>query len=180
MDRHLRVDLAASPQKNEENTVFLGNLPFDVKDEELWEEFKEFGEIDYVRVVRDPHSFQGKGIAYVCFKEKRGAKRAIAKNNSEFKGRRIRVDKCRQKGEEKGDKEKNRFAGFYNTAKFKKQSEIYDEAVEIKPRHHSALKGTKKTVRKEQKKLQEKREKRKEQNKAKSKSPKKKQKTKET
>lgn len=82
-------------------TVFVGNLPFDVKvrylrvnacycsnqpfsfcspqilftslqDEEIYQLFsgmKEFGStIEAVRVIRDPNTLLGKGIAYVLFK----------------------------------------------------------------------------------------------------------------
>jgi nucleolar protein 12 len=165
--RHLRVDLASNPEKNTENSVFVGNLPFDVKDEELWEEFKEFGEIKYVRVIRNPSTFEGKGIAYVCFVEKKPAKRAIAKNNSLFRGRRLRVSKAVEpvsdpKAQKKPSEEKKH--KFYDVKSFKKMNEIVENAPIMKPRHPSALKGTKKIVRKEQIKLQNKRQQRKENN----------------
>lgn len=140
----------------------MGNLPFDVKEEELWEEFQEFGSIKYVRVVRNPTTFQGKGIAFVCFNEKKPAKRAISKNNTVFKGRRIRVAKAVESGTEV--KTENKRPSFGNVKGFKKQSEILEEAPLMKPRHPSTLKGTKKDVRKEQIKLQNKRKLRKEMN----------------
>ena len=99
LGKHLRVNFAYGPTQKKETTIFVGNLPYAVKDEELCEEFKEFGEIDYVRVIRDPHTFIGKGIAYVCFKERKSAKRAISKNNVFFEGRNLRVSKARDQNE---------------------------------------------------------------------------------
>jgi len=160
--KHLRVDLASNPEKNTENSLFLGNLPFDVKEEELWEEFQEFGAIKYVRIVRNPTTFEGKGIAFVCFDEKRAAKRAISKNNTLFRNRRIRVVKAVEPGTEvKSDIKR---PAFGNVKEFKKQSQILEEAPLMKARHPSSLKGTKKDVRKEQIKLQNKRKLRKELN----------------
>lgn len=71
--RHLRVDIAAAPGKVQENrSVFVGNLPFDVKDDDLWRFFGRVcmeGEdaLSTVRVVRDRVTNQGKGIAFVEF-----------------------------------------------------------------------------------------------------------------
>jgi nucleolar protein 12 len=166
LDKHLRVDLAYKPEKNKESTVFLGNLPFNVTDEEIWEEFKEFGDIDYVRVIRDPHTFQGKGIGYVCFKEKNSSKRAISKNNSAFKGRYLRVSKVKDPNEDpkpiKYNPNKNN--GFYNLKNLKNQADILDKSPIYAKTPPVPLKGIKKTVRKEQVKLQNKRKKRQESN----------------
>ncbi|KAF6151728.1 hypothetical protein GIB67_002011 [Kingdonia uniflora] len=79
---HVRVDMACPPRKklkgdsasiyDNKRTVFVGNLPFDVKDEEIYQLFcgiKQFqSSIEAVRVIRDPHTSIGKGIAYVLFK----------------------------------------------------------------------------------------------------------------
>ncbi|KAL0409279.1 UNVERIFIED_CONTAM: RNA-binding protein 34 [Sesamum radiatum] len=81
---HIRVDRACPPRKklkgdnsplyDNKRTVFVGNLPFDVKDEELYKLFTSIKNletsIEAVRVIRDPGSSLGKGIAYVLFKTK--------------------------------------------------------------------------------------------------------------
>ena len=132
----------------------------------MWEEFKEFGEIGYVRVIRDPTTFTGKGIAYICFKERKSAKRAISKNNSYFQGRTMRVSKARDPDEVEEPKKHtpNRFNGFYNTKSLKTQSDILESAKMFSVKQPSSLKGTKKLVRREQIKLQEKRQHKKEAN----------------
>ncbi|KAK3041565.1 hypothetical protein RJ639_000699 [Escallonia herrerae] len=79
---HIRVDRACPPRKklkgedallyDNKRTVFIGNLPFDVKDEEIYQLFSGIktpdSGIEAVRVVRDPGTSVGKGIAYVLFK----------------------------------------------------------------------------------------------------------------
>jgi RNA recognition motif-containing protein len=36
-------------------------LPFTIKDEEMYKFFEKCGKISYVRVIRDPKTFYGKG-----------------------------------------------------------------------------------------------------------------------
>ncbi|XP_058190348.1 nucleolar protein 12-like [Rhododendron vialii] len=79
---HIRVDRACPPRKkikgenaplyDNKRTVFAGNLPFDVKDEEIYQFFSGIKElessIEAILVVRDPGTSMGKGIAYILFK----------------------------------------------------------------------------------------------------------------
>ena len=66
-ERHIRVDLASGAEKklDTRHSIFVGNLPFDVEDEDLWTAFAPCGTMQRVRVVRDPKTNMGKGFAYV-------------------------------------------------------------------------------------------------------------------
>lgn len=60
-------------RKNAEHkrTIFIGNLPHDVQEEELWQLFLKKAKklhIQRVRVVRDKHTGNCKGIGYITFK----------------------------------------------------------------------------------------------------------------
>ncbi|XP_055821065.1 nucleolar protein 12 [Solanum dulcamara] len=104
-ERHIRVDRACPPRKkmkgdnsalyDNKRTVFVGNLPFDVKDEEIYQLFsgmKEFGStIEAVRVIRDPNTLLGKGIAYVLFKTREAANTISRKRNLKLRDRELRV-----------------------------------------------------------------------------------------
>ena len=48
--------------------MFVGQLPFDVEEETLWKHFAVVGQVDAVRLVRDPITNKGKGIGFVAFK----------------------------------------------------------------------------------------------------------------
>ncbi|KAG8061836.1 hypothetical protein GUJ93_ZPchr0003g17203 [Zizania palustris] len=87
---HIRVDMACPPRKklkgegplyDRKRTVFVGNLPFDIKDEELYQKFcassGSEGDVEAIRVVRDPDSSLGKGIAYVLFKTREAANSVV-------------------------------------------------------------------------------------------------------
>ncbi|KAM7525448.1 hypothetical protein LguiA_015350 [Lonicera macranthoides] len=103
---HIRVDRACPPRKKlkgEENallydnkrTVFVGNLPFDVKDEEIIRLFSGINNlessIEAVRVVRDPGTSVGKGIAYVLFKTREAANLVLKKRNLKIRDRDLRL-----------------------------------------------------------------------------------------
>lgn len=55
-----------------ETTAFVGNMPLDIKEEELRAHFETAGEIVNVRVVRDKTTRKGIGIGYVRFANKQG------------------------------------------------------------------------------------------------------------
>jgi len=46
-------------------------LNFEAQEEELWQHFKNCGDIDYVRIIRDAKTNLGKGFAYIQFKVKK-------------------------------------------------------------------------------------------------------------
>ena len=48
-----------------DSTIFIGNLPWVINDEDLRTHFEDCGRILNVRVVRDKVNFIGKGIAYI-------------------------------------------------------------------------------------------------------------------
>ena len=71
-DKHLRVDIdsKAEGQENDyESTIFIGNLPWVLNEEDLRKHFEECGDILNVRIIRDKDTFIGKGIAYIQFKD---------------------------------------------------------------------------------------------------------------
>eukprot|EP00041_Stephanoeca_diplocostata_P004753 m.49698 g.49698 ORF g.49698 m.49698 type:complete len:336 (-) comp15339_c0_seq5:170-1177(-) len=53
--RHLRIDMAGGSKKHDnQHSVFVGNVPYTVSDEDLRQFFADCGDIKSVRVVRDP------------------------------------------------------------------------------------------------------------------------------
>ncbi|KAI8061582.1 hypothetical protein BC940DRAFT_336901 [Gongronella butleri] len=95
-DHHLRVDLADAPSEGDpKRSVFLGGLPFDVKDEELWKFFGQGCKVERVRVVRDRDANLGKGIGYVQFKDRDSVVIALAMEDKVFRepAHRIRIQR---------------------------------------------------------------------------------------
>ncbi len=99
--RHLRVDhasphgeSAAQGALRPKRSVFVGSLPWEADEEQLWSLFEPCGKIEYVRLVRDGASQQGKGFGYVCFTQKESVEKALGVHGSEIGGRAIRVFRC--------------------------------------------------------------------------------------
>ncbi|KAI3792287.1 hypothetical protein L2E82_06162 [Cichorium intybus] len=102
---HIHVDRACPPRKklkgenaplyDSKRTVFIGNLPFDVKDEELYQLFTRFNNlkdcIEAIRVVRDPGTSLGKGIAYVLFTTREAANTVVKKHKLKIRDRELRL-----------------------------------------------------------------------------------------
>ncbi len=64
-EKHIRVDVDVKQDNDFETSIFIGNLPWVVNEEELREHFEDCGKILNVRVIRDKETFIGKGIAYI-------------------------------------------------------------------------------------------------------------------
>ena len=76
-----------------EKSVFVGNIPYDAREEELKACFEAIGPVVSFRLVRDRDSGKPKGYGFCEFKEKVYARCAIKHmNNYEFNGRPLRVD----------------------------------------------------------------------------------------
>jgi len=72
------------------NTVFLGNLSFEITEDDVKETFGECGTISDIRWVEKEGVF--KGIAFVQFEETEATDKAVAKAGTNVKGRPIKVD----------------------------------------------------------------------------------------
>jgi nucleolar protein 12 len=99
LGRHLRVDRADVPSiPSHKKTIFLGNLPPDLQDEDLWLAFEKLPlKVTSVRLVRDKKANVGKGIAFVTFSERVMVKQSIdlfKKDPLVIKNRIARVSKC--------------------------------------------------------------------------------------
>ena len=73
--------------------IYVGNLPFNLGEEDLKEIFEEYGEVTSAKVVNDKFSGRSKGFGFVEMSNDEEAKKAIAElNNAEISGRNIKVN----------------------------------------------------------------------------------------
>ena len=93
-DHHLRIDLADRKQHDANKAVFVGGLPFDVEEDEVWEVFEKCGEIENVRIVRDNYTMIGKGFGYVNFTSSASVELALELDGQQIKNRKINVQRC--------------------------------------------------------------------------------------
>ena len=113
MGKHLRVDSLVksadakknAPKDDFDTSVFVGNLPYVVSEEDVRTTFAKYGTILNVRLVRDPKTYMGKGIGYVQFADAQMMKEAI-EADIKFKGRDLRLKRATDP--KKRDKKANR------------------------------------------------------------------------
>jgi len=80
--------------------IFIGSLPFAVKDEALKELFATYGEVSSARVVTDKFTGRSKGFGFVEMPNDSEAEQAIsALNGKAVKNREISVTVARPKTE---------------------------------------------------------------------------------
>ncbi|RIA83856.1 hypothetical protein C1645_699171 [Glomus cerebriforme] len=74
------------------NTLFVGNLAFNVNEDEIWETFGNYGQIVAVRIPTHADTGGLKGYGYVEFSDTNAAQKAMELNGTKISGRAIRLD----------------------------------------------------------------------------------------
>ena len=79
--------------------IYVGNLPFTARDEELRDLFSGFGTVATSKVIIDNQSGRSRGFGFVEFDDPAHGKAAIAAvNGKEFGGRSLVVNEARPQG----------------------------------------------------------------------------------
>ena len=78
-----------------ETKLFVGNLNYSVKEDDLKGLFEKYGEVRAVNVITDKYSGQSKGFAFVEMATSEDAEKALVENGNEFMGRALSVSEAR-------------------------------------------------------------------------------------
>ncbi|ODJ87448.1 RNA-binding protein [Candidatus Thiodiazotropha endolucinida] len=80
--------------------IYVGNLPWSVKDDELRQLFTEFGDVSSANVIMDKFSGRSRGFGFVEMPDSLAAENAIkALNEKEVGGRNLRVNEAKPREE---------------------------------------------------------------------------------
>jgi RNA recognition motif-containing protein len=83
--------------------IYIGNLSYEVTEEDLKEAFKAFGEVETVKIIKDNYTGRSKGFGFVEMPAKDEAESAINDlNGKELKGRTLKVNEARPRTESRG------------------------------------------------------------------------------
>ncbi len=78
--------------------LYIGNLHYNVNEEELKEIFKKFGEIMSVRIITDNQTGRSKGFGFIEMIKEEEARVAIENlDGTEIRGRRVKVNQARER-----------------------------------------------------------------------------------
>lgn len=85
--------------------IFIGNLNFKIKVENLDEMFSKFGEIEDSVIISDRDTGRSKGFGFVTFVEDESANKAVEElNEKEMDGRKITVNIAKEREESSRDR----------------------------------------------------------------------------
>ncbi|MEW7975080.1 MAG: RNA-binding protein [Candidatus Thiodiazotropha endolucinida] len=80
--------------------IYVGNLPWSIKDDELRQLFTEFGDVSSANVIMDKFSGRSRGFGFVEMPDSSAAENAIkALNEKEVGGRNLRVNEAKPREE---------------------------------------------------------------------------------
>ncbi len=57
--------------------IYIGNLPKDMEEEELFEMFTEYGSVKTVKIIRDRHTKISRGYGFIEMDDEKAAREAI-------------------------------------------------------------------------------------------------------
>ena len=84
--------------------IYVGNLSFDLTEEDLREAFEAFGQVASATIIKDRSTGQSKGFAFVEMPSGDEAGAAIADlNGKDLKGRALNVNEARPRAD-RGDR----------------------------------------------------------------------------
>ena len=83
--------------------IYVGNLSYDVTEEELRQEFQAFGEVESVNVITDKYSGRPKGFGFVEMPSVSEGQAAITGlNGKTLKERTLNVSAARPRSDDRG------------------------------------------------------------------------------
>jgi RNA recognition motif-containing protein len=83
--------------------IYIGNLSYEVTEQELQRAFEAFGRVESVNIIKDKFSGRSKGFGFVEMPDKANAQSAINDlNGKELKGRTLNVNEARPRTESRG------------------------------------------------------------------------------
>ncbi len=78
--------------------IYVGNLSFEVTDDDLRQLFSPYGEVESANVIKDRFSGESRGFGFVEMPSKKDADAAIAAlNGTDVKGRTITANEAKPK-----------------------------------------------------------------------------------
>ena len=78
--------------------IYVGNLPYDIKEEDLIDLFSSYGKVAKANIVKDKETRRSKGFGFVTMEDENEAHSAInALNGKEINGRVARINPAQDK-----------------------------------------------------------------------------------
>ena len=87
-------------EKETKMNIYVGNLSYDISDEDLRMAFETYGQVESAKVIKDKYNGRSKGFGFVEMPAKAEAQSAInSLNGKELKGKALSVSEARPRNE---------------------------------------------------------------------------------
>jgi RNA recognition motif-containing protein len=91
------------------SNIYVGSLPYSIKDEQLQELFATYGTVEAARVITDKYTGQSRGFGFVEMSSQAEAQHAIqALNGTQLDGRTLVVNEARPQEKRSGSGQRPR------------------------------------------------------------------------
>jgi RNA recognition motif-containing protein len=77
--------------------LYVGNLPNSMTEEELTSKFKEYGEIQSLKIITDKDTGNSRGFGFIEMSDNSGRNAIQELNDTEIQGRKIIVNEAQEK-----------------------------------------------------------------------------------
>lgn len=82
-------------------TIYIGNIPYSMKDQNLAEIFQEYGSVDSAKVIVDKKTKRSKGYGFIIMTNPADEDAAVeGMNGQDVGGRKVKVSKANPKKDE--------------------------------------------------------------------------------
>ena len=81
-------------------TIYIGNIPYSMKEQNLIDVFQEYGPVESAKIIIDKKTRRSKGYGFVEMKDETDEDKAVESMNSQdLGGRKVKVSKANPKKE---------------------------------------------------------------------------------
>lgn len=85
-------------EKSSNCELYIGNLEYNTKPYELRKLFEQYGQVENLKIIRDPRTKKSKGYGFVKFYNAKAANTAYKYTNSKnFRGRELKIAFAKEK-----------------------------------------------------------------------------------
>ncbi len=92
------MELDQSSEDFSNDQIYVGNLPYHVRENDLHNHFSRFGAIETIKIVRNLRTGRSKGYAFVTYTSAKQAVKALSAHGKDLQGRSlvVRIAKSRE------------------------------------------------------------------------------------
>lgn len=78
--------------------IYIGNLHYEITEEQLKQIFEEYGQIDEVKIIKDRETGRSKGFGFVTIADDEQGERALEEmDGAEINGRSVKVNRAKRR-----------------------------------------------------------------------------------